>query len=370
LTNPKILYIIGQLQQGGAEQQLYYLLKYLQPRATVLSLSQDGYWADPIRKLGYDVIELERKDGLRRITRLCAVVDLISTRCPNIIHIFIDGVSGLYGRLAALITQHTCVIVGGRCHPSLDSAWCALIKRFWLNRYVSAIVANARLSQAYLIAHDKLPPEKVRFIPNGLELDRFIVSKPLDRKSVLPETWHDKIIIGAVCNLYPIKEPETYVRVAKHVLDHYPEARFLHVGDGPLRPVVEGLARDLGVQESICFLGLRHDVPELLRMMDIFVLTSRSEGMPNAAMEAMAADLPCVVTDAGDCKELVCDGETGFVVPTGDEEKLGDRILELLQDEALRRRMGLKGRERVQAFDVHRMVEQYKKLYRQVLSPR
>lgn len=113
LSDPNILYVIGHLGRGGAEQQLYYLLKYLKPQATVLSLSQNGYWAGPIRKLGLKVVELNRV-GHADLTRLWALIRFIRTQRPDIIHIFIDGSSGIYGRLAALIKRHPCVIVGER----------------------------------------------------------------------------------------------------------------------------------------------------------------------------------------------------------------------------------------------------------------
>jgi glycosyltransferase involved in cell wall biosynthesis len=104
--------------------------------------------------------------------------------------------------------------------------------------------------------------------------------------------------------------------------------------------------------------------------MDLFVLTSNTEGLPNAVMEAMAAGLPCVVTDAGGSREVVHNGETGFVVPIGDLDRLSKRIGTLLGDDGLRRRMGLKGRESMMAFDCHRMAEQYQRLYAGVLGRR
>ena len=102
----------------------------------------------------------------------------------------------------------------------------------------------------------------------------------------------------------------------------------------------------------------------------MFVLTSRSEGMPNAVMEAMGTGLPCVVTDAGDSRELVSDGETGFVAPVGDEKKIADCILALLNNEALRITMGQNGRKRIEAFDTKHMVEKYRELYCRVLDLR
>jgi len=369
LEDPKILYIIGQLRQGGAEQQLYYLIKYLKPRAQVVSLSEGGYWADPLRDLGIEVIELQRR-GSWDLSRLTALVQILRTYRPEIVHIFLDNVPGLYGRLAALLTRHPCVIAGERAETAVQQPyWYQALKRL-LNAGVAAVVCNSEANARYLVNSRMVRPQKLFCIPNGLELHRFV-----NRPAWVPEILSGpgrggRWVVGTVGSLTPVKAPEVLVRVAAQVLARCPEARFVHIGEGPLKDKVKALSRELGIQDSLLFLERRQDIPRLLAAMDVFVLTSRSEGMPNAVMEAMATGLPCVVTDAGGCRELVRDGETGFVVPVGDEEGLAERILRLLRDEAMRRRMGLKGRERVQGFDVHRMAEEYKQLYQKVLNIR
>jgi glycosyltransferase involved in cell wall biosynthesis len=366
LINPKILYIVGQLERGGAEQQLYYLIKHLKPQAQVVSLCQGGDLADPIRGLGIEVVELQRHSSWD-LSRLRALVRIVQTYRPEIVHIFMDGPSGLYGRLAALLTGHPCVIVGERRNTAIEPRWYRVLKRL-LNNRVAAVVTNSQANFCYLANQRIINQQRLFCIHNGLELDRFV-----NKLHCLPDgsAWsgmRNRLVVGTVGSLRSVKAPDVFVRVAARVLVSRPDTAFVHVGDGPMKDEIKALSRELGIQDSLLFLGQRQDVPQLLAGMDVFVLTSSSEGMPNAVMEAMAAGLPCVVTDVGDCKELVHDGETGFVVPVGNEEKLAERILLLLRDKALRRHMGLKGRERIQAFDVRRMVEQYKELYQQVLS--
>lgn len=366
-ADPKILYIIGQLGQGGAEQQLYNLIKYLKPRAQVVSLSQGGYWADPLRELGIEVIELERRRSWD-ISRLAGLVRAIRAYRPEIVHIFLDNVPGLYGRLAALLCGHSGVIVGERADTALQQPyWYQLLKRL-MNARVSAIVCNSKTNSHYLVSRRIVDGQKLFCIENGLELDRF-VSRLESAYDV--RLWPEKknsLIVGTVGNLSPVKAPDLFVRVAARVLARYPDAQFVHVGDGPLRDEMQALSRKLGIENSIIFLGQREDVPHLLAAMDVFVFTSRSEGMPNAVMEAMATSLPCVTTDAGDCRQLVIDGETGFVVPVDDEEELAGRVLLLLEDEALRRSMGIKAQKRAATFDVREMAEQYRRLYKKVLD--
>lgn len=367
LTDPKILYIIGQLRRGGAEQQLYYLIKYLKPRAQVVSLSQGGYWAGPIRNLGVEVIELYRK-GSWDFSRLAALMRVTQSYKPDIIHIFLDNLPGLYGRFAALLTGQFRVIVGERSETAVHHPyWYRTLKRL-MNIAVSAVVSNSEANHRYLISHREANQRKLFCIPNGLELNRFVnkfTSNPEDQQWPVTKK---RIVVGTVGSLTSLKAPEVFIRSAARVMKSCPDVRFVHVGDGPLEDRMMALTRELNIQDSFVFFGQRQEIPQLLAAMDIFVLTSKSEGLPNAVMEAMATGLPCVVTDAGGCREIVRDGETGFVVPIGSDEDLADRILLLLQDEALRRRMGSRGRKRMQEFGVQQMAERYRQLYCKVLN--
>jgi glycosyltransferase involved in cell wall biosynthesis len=362
----KILYIIGQLGRGGAEQQLYYLLKYLRPEACVISLRPDGYWAEPIRELGIEVIELQRQRSAD-LSRLFQIVRIIRSYQPDITHLFIDNTNGLYGRIAAIISGHFRVVVGVRTHPSYDPKWYLHLRRWFLNRFISLIVTNSRSACDYLVETAHFPLCKVRFITNGIEIDK-IVERANTSANLLPSDWQQHPVIGAVGGLSAIKAPEVFVQVAAIVQQSYPNARFVWVGDGELRERIELVRKKLGLQNTLLLAGQRMDVPCWLAAMDIFVLTSNLEGTPNSVMEAMAVGLPCVVTDVGGNRELVREGETGFVVPPGNARLMSERICQLIEDESLRRRMGAAGRNAIQAYDVHKMVDAYEKVYLSLLT--
>ncbi|MBZ0292920.1 MAG: glycosyltransferase [Anaerolineae bacterium] len=364
---PRILYIVNTLDQGGAEHQLYYLLKYLRPDGEVLSLAPGGYWGPPMRELGYQVTELPRA-GSFDVHRLRAVINHIRQQRPDIVHIFMDGVPGAYGRMATLLTGHRHTLIGVRNHPARDPRWYTLAKRYFLSAHIPYVVSNALSSQRYMIEQEGLPAAKARYIPNGLELDHFAPSSAPARKDILPTEWRDKVIIGTVGALAARKSPEVFVRVARRLLDQTDDVRFVHAGDGNLRESTHALAQALGVADRICFLGSRSDVPAVLQALDIFLMTSSNEGTPNAAMEAMATGLPCVLTDIGDCRDLMGEGELGYVAPVSDVEALANHALRLVQDANLRQRMGEAAHAAVQAYDVQKMADQYGDLYAEMLG--
>lgn len=368
---PRVLYIIGQLRRGGAEQQLFYLLKYWPHSATVLVLENnpsEAYWAQPIRELGYPVIEITRHSHYD-VKRLVKIVHLLRILRPDIVHLFTDAPAGVYGRIAALLIRHPCVIVNERHQPSDHPAWFLQLKRHWLNRYVAAVVTNARSSQNFIVSDLNIPAQKAHYIPNGLDLKPFANAAIDDHSIALPDGWeNNKIIIGTVGSLRHQKAPEVWLKVARRVIDIYPEVRFLHIGKGPLLEAAKAFRDTLGLTDQVHFMGEQFNIPELMRVMNIFTMTSRTEGMPNAIMEAMAARLPCVVTDAGDSCELVQAGETGFVVPVDDEVELANRIVQLIADPLMRQTMGEKGQKIIQNFSVHVMVERYRELYCKLLT--
>src|SRR5205085_4555838 len=133
------------------------------------------------------------------------------------------------------------------------------------------------------------------------------------------------------------------------VVGRVPGARLVLVGEGPEEPGIRALVGQLGLGEQVLFLGLRHDVARLLRAADLFLLTSISEGIPLTLIEAMAAGLPVVSTRVGGVGEVVEDGLTGLLAPSGDDGELADHLLRLAVAPAVGRRMGQHGRARARA---------------------
>jgi glycosyltransferase involved in cell wall biosynthesis len=367
MTDPSLLYVVGQLTRGGAEQQLYNLLSHLTPGMTVASLSPGGYWATPLRELGHRVIELQRQ---RRgdVRRAWQVARQIMQRQPDIVHVFIDGISGLYGRVGALLAGHDRVVVGERNHPTHHPDWYRRMLP-WLNRRVAAVVCNSYAARDYLVERRMVSAAKSHVIPNGLDVAHWLSLAANGGGFPWPEGWQGKTVVGMVARLKPQKNPQMFIRLAARVCQQRPGVRFALIGDGPLRSELAALSDSLGVAGCVWLAGERTDVPVLLGAMDMFVLTSRYEGTPNAIMEAMAAGLPCVATDAGDSRYVVADQETGFIVPVGDEAALAARVLDLAGDDTLRARLGQQGQDRIRTeFDIRAMVARYRDLYAQVLS--
>jgi glycosyltransferase involved in cell wall biosynthesis len=166
-----------------------------------------------------------------------------------------------------------------------------------------------------------------------------------------------------VGSLFHFKRWDRILRIVRHVRSQGHDCALTVAGDGPERGSLEGLARDLGIEKYAKFIGPTSDVPELLNQSRFLVHASETEGCPNAVIEAMACGRPVVVMQAGDM--LVEDGKTGFVIRQGDENTFARRVMQLLSDEELCRRMGLAARKKVEReFGLDRLVAETLAVYR------
>ena len=178
----------------------------------------------------------------------------------------------------------------------------------------------------------------------------------------------DEKILLHVSNMRPVKRVLDAVRILERVARESP-AVLLMVGEGPERASAQALARRLGLQDRVRFLGTRERVDEIAGMADVFLLPSELESFGLSALEAMACGVPVVGSDAGGLPEVVADGETGYLRPVGDVDGMAERCLALLKDDARRRAMGQAGRRRAEElFGADRIVTQYERYYEKVLS--
>jgi glycosyltransferase involved in cell wall biosynthesis len=217
-----------------------------------------------------------------------------------------------------------------------------------LTRITDAFVGVAETHGRFLVEHEGFPPEKVHVIPNGVDTERFspLIGQGDSLRSQLglgPTTP----VAGIVAALRPEKNHELFLASAKQVLRTIPEARFLIVGDGDLRGALEARAAELDVAHAVKFLGTRSDVPQVLGLLDVFLLTSHNEANPVSILEAMSMARPVIATRVGSVEQSVHHGETGYVVDPGDAGAVARHCVELLSKPLVARAMGAAGRRQV-----------------------
>jgi glycosyltransferase involved in cell wall biosynthesis len=229
-------------------------------------------------------------------------------------------------------------------------------------RWCDGVVCNSQAA-ADGLARRGLPSEKLFIIGNALPEQAFSGTKEsVDRR-------RGGLRVGMVARMNAhSKNHAGFLRIASRIHSEMPEVEFLLAGDGPLRPELEKQAQDLGLENHVVFLGDRKDIPDVLASMDIAVLTSDSESLSNALLEAMAAGLPVVAYHVGGNAELV-NQERGLLIPAGDEERFAAAVLRLLALPAMRLQLGQNGRQFAREnFSLERILAQYEACYETLLE--
>ena len=360
------MFVITSMPVGGAETLLVELvrrmdrrrfapelccLKRFGPLGEVLAAEVPAFTGLLAHK--YDLRVLPRLIRLMRRRRIDAVVTVGT-----------GGDKMFWGRLAAYAAGVPVI-----CSALHSTGLPDRVER--LNRLLApltdAFVAVAEPHARYIAEHEGCPARKVVVIPNGVDTDRFRPRWPdqrLRRELGLPDAAPVVAIIAA---LRPEKNHALFLEASARVRAELPEARMLVVGDGPCRAELESLAERLGLAGAVHFAGTRRDVPEILSIVDLVVLSSHMEANPVCLLEAMACEKPVVATAVGSVGEVVHDGRTGRLVAPGDAEAMARCIVELLRDPPRAAAMGRAGREAVLLHgSIDRMVTGYESMIERI----
>ncbi len=238
-------------------------------------------------------------------------------------------------------------------------------------RFMDHVVAVSS-AQAIKVHHAGVPEDRLTTIANAIDPERFV--DPDSRyRTKMERFFHGSCsrIIGAAGRLSPEKGFDVFVEAAAHLLDNDPSLGFVLFGDGPQRAELQERIADLGMIGSVVLAGFRGDLDHFIPQLDLFVLPSHTEGLPNVVLEACAAGVPVVATAVGGTPEVIEDGVSGFLVPPGSVGELVVRIDEALENEERLREIAFQGRQRVlENFSFSAQRERYLALFDMLLPTR
>jgi glycosyltransferase involved in cell wall biosynthesis len=370
-TRPiRVAFVVHVMQVAGAEMLVSETIRATagEVKPTIVCLDAVGMLGEQLRSEGLEVVCLGRRPGrdFRAAGRMAGV---IRRRKIEVVHahqytpFFYSALgASLSGRRPRIIlTEH------GRHFPDVVSPVRRAANRLVLARLAAEVNAVSAFSAEALRSLDGFSGRPVGVIENGVHVDRYGPApdraKARERLGLAP----DRLYVANVARLHPIKDQPMLLRAFAEVAAGRPDVDLLLVGDGPMRGELEALAGTLGIADRVRFLGVRHDVPEILGVVDVFALTSISEAASLTLIEAMASRLPVVVTDVGGNPELARDGREGRLVPRGDAPAMARALLEVLDHPEFGSALGAAGQERArQKYRIGRTVDEYHRLYRRL----
>jgi L-malate glycosyltransferase len=377
-VKPNILQLIGSFQQGGSERQAVQLTRLLiesgRYRVYVACLDRNG----PLRG------EVERIAGTTVAEfKLTSFYDANAARQWRRFHAFLkrekidvvhthDFYTNVFGIPAAAVARVPLRVASRRHTDGTCTDTQKAVER-GVFRLAHAVVANAAAVHRQLVA-EGVAGEKIVTLYNGLDRERVAVDPMLSREELLSRLGlplaPERRFVAIVANLHSeVKDHATFLRAARRVRAEVPDAAFVLAGEGRLMEQTRALAGTLGLARDVHFTGSCARPGELLAIADVCVLSSKAEGFSNSILEYMAASRPVVATDVGGAREVVVEGETGYLVRPGDDETMADRIAALLANPSLAREIGAKGRGLVEReFSCEAQLERTEALYKRMLT--
>ncbi|MFH1778036.1 MAG: glycosyltransferase family 4 protein [Candidatus Omnitrophota bacterium] len=376
----KVFYIITKLELGGAQLYTLDLIKTLdrdkfQP---VLLSSDHGFLVEEVKRQAfcktYFLPALKREiNPLLDLLAFVKIIKCIRDEKPDIVHTH-SSKAGILGRWAAKIDGVKKIIHTIHGFPFYEYQN-KIIKYFYI--FLEKITAKIT-TQLITVSKSDIQKglkykigtlEKYVTIQCIMPTERFKISQDeIDKVKADFRLKNGVKIVGMVACFKPQKAPLDFIEMCCSVLKRLPDTKFILVGDGILRKKIEQRIRQYNLEGKIILTGWRRDVPEILSVMDVFVLTSKWEGLPVAIMEAMYMGVPVVANCVDGVQELVQDKVTGYLVSPGDIEGMANRVVELLANDKKRITLAEQARHAVDnKYNITTMVNDTQQVYESLI---
>lgn len=337
MRNPKILHISTPTSWRGGEQQLAYLAEELFKKDIDQHIlcAKDGEMAKRCKSQNWPCTEVKERFSVNPLFAK-AVKHVCRKEKIDIIHVH-DSHAHTFAVMAASFFGNDCpIIVSRRVDFSVSKS--PLSKWKYNHPMVRAILCVSDMIKE-ITAPSIRDKSLLKTVYSGVDKSRYEkrkVSHPLIEKLGLNP---DKPIIGNVAALADHKDYPTFIETAKEIISRSIDAQFVIVGDGPLKSEVEELVNNSGIADHIFMTGFQKDVLEIISDFDIFLITSKTEGLGTSILDAFGCEIPVVATEAGGIPEIVQNEKTGLTAPVKSPEKLADQIERYLKDESLKKEM-------------------------------
>jgi glycosyltransferase involved in cell wall biosynthesis len=369
----RLLFVVGTFTTGGAERHLIELWRRLDRRefdVTVACFRREGGFLAEALAVGWPVVDLgvgRRIYDPRGLAAFARLLHLVLGLRPDVVHGYLFG-PNLFAALAGRLAGVPVVAVAKRNLDAFETP-----RQAWAERVAHRLATHVTaVSEAVAdsVAALGVPRGRVTVIPNGVDAARFADGPPVE-EARLALGADASPLVGSVGCLAARKDYGTLLAALARLAGRGTPFRAALVGDGVERAALEARARALGLAPRLRFLGERPHVERLLPGMDVFVLSSREEGIPNALLEAMAAGRPCVATAVGGTPEVLRDGATGWLVPPADPGALADALADALARPAEARRRGEAARRAVrEGMSIEAMARRHAAFYREAVAAR
>ncbi len=363
-----IVRIITWLPRGGIERRLVAVLPRLNSppfRVSLVCIRERGPLAEELEQAGVPVSVVPLRSRLDP-RGLWTLARWMRNQQVNLVH------SHMYrSNVPATIAAHLAGVRHILCQVHNLDTWETPRQRMldrWLMRWRTAMLAVSKGVKRDIVSNLRCPPERVRVLYNGVDIQEYGSARPepeLRHGLGIPE-GHRLVVMLA--RLVAQKKHTRLLQALEAIREELPPTSVLLVGEGALRGGLEREVEERCLGDIVSFAGHRNDIPQILALSDLSVVTSDREGFSNAIVESLAAGVPIVATDVGGNSEAIVDGKCGLLVKPNDLEGLARALKTILTDDTLRQRMSEGARHRAKRFSLDRMLKETRHLYLELLA--
>ncbi|PCI14593.1 MAG: hypothetical protein COB71_02630 [Thiotrichales bacterium] len=361
----RVLQITHDLQIGGLQQVVVNICRTIDRErfeVVVLCLRELGVLAGDIEMLGVKVILLDQKESGTDYLSFMKIARVLKDEKIDVVHThntqpFVEGaIASIFTSVKAIVhTDHARAFPDKRRYMFAE----------WLVSHLAyKVVGVSAHTTENLHKYEKISKRKLLTIPNGIDETVYDIEIDKNHKKQELGLDSDTFIIGLGARLIEQKGISVLIESMLKILKKLPNTKLVIAGDGDYKAELKKLADDLCLTESVLFLGSRKDIPELLKIFDVYALPSYSEGLPMVILEAMASGCPVVATDVGGIGTAIRSNVNGVLVKPRNVEDLAEAIIDLLQDEHKRLKFSDNGKKIFAAeFSARKMIAKYEGLY-------
>ncbi len=362
----RILYLITDLDIGGAEKNLYYLTSHLDKKKfspRVISLQGEGEIAGLLKKEGIYVYPYGAKSKKNFTIFPFHLFKVTRKFKPHILHTFLFH-ANFTGRIIGRLAGVPCIISSVRVMEK-EKRWHIWLEG-WSKNLIDKEICVCRAVKDFRKEEVGIREDKLAVIYNGLDPERIKAVKPCSRKKL--GVSEKTFLIGTVSRLEKQKGLPYLFEAMKILSRENPDVMLLILGKGEEAEKLKERVKEMKLENNIIFLGFRKDILPVIASLDLFVLSSLWEGFPNALLEAQALGIPAVVTGVGGTGEIVREGKSGIIVRAGDSKMLAGGMAALMKNRELLKKMGEEAKKILNVFTIERMVREHENLYQELLQ--
>lgn len=361
----KVVQITHDLDLGGLQRVIINICRKIdrsQFDVSILCLRKLGCYLPEVNKLGIPVTLLPQKEDGTDYFSFLKVAEFLRKEKPDVIHThntqpFIDGTLGaiLSGVKKIIHTDHA------RSFPDKKRY---MFAEWFVSHFAYKVIGVSEHTSENLIKYEHINKSKVMTIPNGIDPQPYQVKVDKEAKRRELGIPQSNIVLGVAVRLSEQKGLSYLLKAMPDILNVRSDVSLVIAGDGPLRDELRILAENLGISKNVYFLGLRTDTAELLKIFDIYVMSSLWEGLPMILLEAMAAECPIISTDVGGITTAIENNINGLLVKPASQEELKNAIVYLIENPEIRNTFANNALQRFNnEFTASCMTEQYENLY-------